>query len=170
MKKKNLANIGDLRLIIFLILFLLVLYTVVGTYQTPLPDSPSSLVDSIDHAPLFLPYETLLLHQDSTESIHMILSNQYYKEYPTFHLSIVCVDQYHPQSPADFSLFSFPEMINVSYGTFKITDMTLAVPLHAKITTYLCRIELEHPNTEGPSYTSLIASENLYIDVLPTLS
>ena len=108
-------------MIIFLILLLLVIYSVVGSYDNPEPDDRSALVDNIygPKAALLVPYDTLILKQGDSTNLRIAVLNTEYDD-TEFHLGIGCVDQYRPQQMADFTLSHFPDHVIVDKGNVTV--------------------------------------------------
>ncbi|MBS3127884.1 hypothetical protein J4410_01970 [Candidatus Woesearchaeota archaeon] len=166
-----LHRLGDLRFILFFILLLLVLYTVVGSQETLPSDDYRSLVSAAyqDKNPFLVPYTTLTISQGSSQTLRAALYGQF-EQYQEYHLGLSCVDQQQSPYLADFTFAHFPQYVHVPQGRVTLLEMVLAVPLHAKLTAYLCRLELGHPvpaQGYAQARTNILASKDIYIFVVP---
>lgn len=155
---------NDLRIILFIILTLLIVYSAFGLYDELSPDSREALIDRSYQArsPLLVPYDTIILSRGKSTELNIALFNQAYLN-GNFHLGLSCVDQYTPSKQGGFTLSHFPSHAHVPLGKAEVVSLTLAVPISARASTYFCRIELGHPEIGIP----IIASKQFSLIILP---
>jgi len=167
----KLQRIGDLRIIMFLILLLLVLYSVVGSYQESLPDDYATLVTQAyqTRQPFLVPYNTILISPGSSQNLRAAVYGNY-EHFNSYHLGLSCLDQVNSPYLAYFTFTHFPRYIHAEQGRVTVIDMTLAIPRNARPTTYLCRLELGNPvPAQGfaQARTSMLGTKEIYIVVMP---